>query len=137
MTIALDLQLLSELFTDGWNDEDGAAAKYKSSGSDYRTYRPEVSPTPEGGLFASTKIDHIRGYQPDDHNQLEMEFDRQGEILSARSVMNFAGIPQFDTDLIRAAGGQAGEDVGKIAELSAKILNSLERFITEYGETGG
>lgn len=46
----------------GWDDKKGTAAKYKSADSNYRTYKPTVSLTPESGFFISTKIDHIRGF---------------------------------------------------------------------------
>jgi hypothetical protein len=88
--------------------------------------------------LVSTKLDHIRGRdKADDHNQLEMEFDSQREILTVKSAMSFAGIPQFDTDLIRAAGELESEKIGKIAEVAARVINSLIRFVTEQNETGG
>jgi hypothetical protein len=45
----------------GWSNKDGTAAVYHRQGSNYRTYKPMVMQTPAGGLFVSTKIDHIRG----------------------------------------------------------------------------
>jgi hypothetical protein len=121
----------------GWSDKDGTAAEYDSGGSNYRTYQPTVSMTPAGGLFISTKIDHIRGAAQDDHNQLEMEFDRDGHIVSTRSVMTIQGTPQFDTGLIKAAADLYDDKAGKIAEVSAKILNSLMSFISGLNEHGG
>ncbi len=35
----------------GWKERDGKAAEYPLSGANYRTYRPEVTPTPDGGDF--------------------------------------------------------------------------------------
>jgi hypothetical protein len=52
-------------------------------------------------------MDHIRrGLPPDnkdDHNQLDMDFDQDSQIVSVRSVMTIQGIPQYDTGLIKAA----------------------------------
>jgi hypothetical protein len=120
----------------GWSDKGGTAAYYNNGGSNYRTYQPTVSMTPVGGLFISTKIDHIRGGDQDDHNQLEMEFDRDGHIVSTRSVMTIQGTPQFDTGLVKAAA-DLDDRAGKIAEVSAKILNSLMSFISGLNEHGG
>lgn len=121
----------------GWDDKDGTAAKYKSADSNYRTYKPTVSNTPAGGLFISTKIDHIRGMAADDHNQLEMEFDQNGQIATARSVMTIQGNPQFDTGLIKLAGALHSDQTGQIAEVAAKLLNSLTTFIANISEVGG
>lgn len=135
---ALDVRLMGEMVSgDGWNDKAGQAAVYESGGSHYRTYRPTLSFPPGGGLFVSTKIDHIRGGAEDDHNLLEMEFNSEGRILTVRSVIDFAGTPQFDTGLIRGAGELDSEKTGQIAELSAKLVNSLIKFFTDLAETGG
>lgn len=134
----LDIQLLGEMLSsETWSDHGGQAARYENSDSNYRTWRPEATGTPDGGLFVSTKIDHIRGGLQDDHNQLEMEFDSEGQLLTVRSVIDFAGTPQFDTGLIRAAGELDSEKTGKIAELSAKLANSLIKFFEDLGESGG
>jgi hypothetical protein len=126
----------------GWSDKGGTAAEYKEAGSNYRTYKPMVTHTPAGGLFISTKLDHIRGGLPpdnkDDHDQLDMEFDRDGHLASVRSVMTIQGIPQFDTDLVQASVDAVGDDEdAKIAEVGAKLVNSLITFISNYNEHGG
>jgi hypothetical protein len=125
---------------EGWNKKGGQAAEYLRAGSNYRTYQPMVSYRADGGLYISTKLDHIRnGFidPDDDHAQIDMEFDRGGRILSARSTMTIQGVPQFDTGLVRAAGDLYSPEAGRIAEVSAKILNSLISFISRHNETGG
>jgi hypothetical protein len=121
----------------GWSTKNGTAAEYPSVGSSYRTYKPMMSQTPAGGLFISTKIDHIRNSEKDDHNQLDMEFDRDGHLVSVRSLMTIQGIPQFDTDLIKAAVGLVDDKAAKIAEVGAKLVNSLVTFLSHFNEHGG
>jgi hypothetical protein len=124
----------------GWNKKGGTAAEYQSAGSDYRTYQPTISRRADDGLLITTKLDHIRNGlidADDDHAQLVMEFDRAGRILSARSNMKIQGVPQFDTGLIRAAGDLYSPEAGRIAEVSAEILNSLINFVSRSNETGG
>lgn len=116
----------------GWNKQGGKVAEYPLSGADYRTYRPEITPTPEGGIFISIRIDHVRGWlSSDDHAILEITVDRNGKIASAQSSIAIQG-RSVSSDLIRGGteGGQkvAGVDravqIGTdlIADVSSKML---------------
>ena len=116
----------------GWNKRDKSAAEYPLSGSDYRTYKPEVSPTPDGGIFISVRIDHIRGWlASDDHAILEITVSPKGAIASAQSSIAIQG-QSIKSDVILG-----GHEVGKsilttegavqigtdlVANLSAKLL---------------
>ncbi|WP_461056221.1 LGFP repeat-containing protein [Spirosoma arcticum] len=144
-TLQFDMEKLGQALTK-WDKKGGSAAEYKSAGSNYRTYKPTVSPTPQGGLFVSTKLDHIRGGAADDHAQLEMEFAANGVIVSTRATMKIQGHSTLDTGLIKeaaaiggtAAGGPGyGAAASAIGELSAKIINSLSKFISDISEHGG
>ncbi|MEI7926965.1 MAG: hypothetical protein WCH40_00315 [Verrucomicrobiales bacterium] len=113
----------------GW---DGKTATYALSGSNYRTYKPEVSPTPDGGLFVSIRIDHLRGVlSSNDHAVLEITISPNGQIASAQSTLALQGL-SISSDLIRgsaSAGAQVG-GVGAavkiggdlVADLSSKLL---------------
>jgi hypothetical protein len=116
----------------GWKKIKGSAAEYPLSGSDYRTYKPEISPTPDGGIFISIRIDHIRGWlASDDHAILEITVDAKGAIVSAQSTIAIQG-QSIKSDVIvgTAAAGreilsperavQIGTDL--VANLSAKLL---------------
>lgn len=121
----------------GWRHKDGTAAEYKSSGSNYRTYKPTTSNPAGGGLFLSTKIDHIRGAAKDDHCQLEMTFDAQGTLVSWRNRVQIQGNPKFDSGLVTEAASLFGGQYGAIANVASKILNSVSDFIGGLGEHGG
>lgn len=117
----------------GWTSKQSRAADYELSGSKYRTWKPEISPTLEGGLFISVRIDHLRGlFASDDHSSLQIILDQNGNIISAQSSMAFQG-RKITSDAIRL-GASAGttalgvEHVAKVgtellADLSAKLLN--------------
>lgn len=65
---------------------------YALSGSDYRTFKPETSPTPDGGLFISVRIDHLRGWlASNDHAILEVTLGQKGGIVSAQSTIAVQG----------------------------------------------
>lgn len=145
-TLQFDMAKLGQFLTK-WDKKGSSAAEYMSAGSHYRTYKPTVSPTPQGGLFLSTKLDHIRGMAADDHAQVEMEFAANGEIVSSRATMTIQGHPTLDTGLIAGAAAVGGTVAGGgpasgaaaqgIGELAAKIVNSLSKFISDISETGG
>lgn len=116
----------------GWKKRDKQAAEYPLSGSTYRTYKPEISPTPDGGIFVSVRIDHVRGWlSSDDHAVLEITVNSQGMISSAQSNIAIQG-RSISSDVIRSTGEVGKEIVGAdravqigtdlVADLSAKLL---------------
>lgn len=116
----------------GWIKRGNKAAEYPLSGSNYRTYKPEVSPTPDGGIFVSLRIDHMRGMlASDDHAVLEITVSEKGTILSAQSSIAIQG-RAITSDVIKGGTGagqklagvdravQIGTDL--VADLSEKML---------------
>lgn len=129
--VTIDEQALGEKLG-GWSKRSNQAAEYPLSGSTYRTYKPEISPTPDGGIFVSLRIDHVRGWlSSDDHAMLEIVVSNKGQIASAQSSIAIQG-RAITSDLIkstpeagRGLGGvdhavQVGTDL--VADLSAKLL---------------
>lgn len=116
----------------GWKKRSNSAAEYPLSGSDYRTYKPETSPTPDGGIFVSVRIDHVRGWlSSDDHAVLEITVNSKGAIASAQSTIAIQG-QSIKSDVI-LGGNQAGAAIlspegavqigtDLVANLSAKLL---------------
>ncbi len=117
----------------GWTKRGKQAAEYPLSGSTYRTYKPEVSPTPDGGIFASVRIDHVRSWlSSDDHATLEITVDSKGAVVSAQSNIAIQG-RSISSDLIlgtneagrmAAVGTDRAVQIGTdlVADLSAKLL---------------
>ncbi len=116
----------------GWAKRDKGAAEYPLSGSVYRTYKPEISPTPDGGIFVSVRIDNVRGWlSTDDHAVLEITVSPKGAISSAQSSIAIQG-KSIKSEMILGGneGGKAifstegavriGTDL--VADLSAKLL---------------
>lgn len=116
----------------GWTKRNKAAAEYPLSGSVYRTYKPEISKTPDGGIFVSLRIDHVRGWlSSDDHAILEVTVDSKGQIVSAQSNIAIQG--RSITSEVILGTNEAGKallgadkavQIGTdlIADLSAKLL---------------
>jgi hypothetical protein len=116
----------------GWTKRGNQAAEYPLSGATYRTYKPEVSPTPDGGIFISLRIDHMRGWlASDDYAVLEITVNDKGTIVSAQSNIAIQGraitsdVIKGGTDTTQKLAGsdravQIGTDL--VADLSAKLL---------------
>ncbi|MDQ8192310.1 hypothetical protein [Roseibacillus persicicus] len=116
----------------GWEAKGNRAADYERSGSKYRSWKPEVTPMLDGGLFISMRIDHLRGlFASDDHASLQVTLDSKGNIVSAQSSMAFQG-QKITSDAIRL-GADAGTEVmgvqqvakvgtDLLADLSSKLL---------------
>ncbi len=109
----------------GWKKEDGKAAEYKFSESDYRTYKPEITKSPDGGIFISMRVDHVRGmFSADDHASLEMSFAPDGALLSAQAYISIQN-RRISSDMFRSAGksaaNAAGQVVNGLAEKAAKL----------------
>jgi len=117
----------------GWTKRGKQAAEYPLSGSTYRTYKPELSPTPDGGIFVSVRIDHVRGWlSSDDHAILEITVNSKGAVVSAQSNIAIQG-RSISSDVIlgtNEAGRQAAVGTDRavqigtdlVADLSAKLL---------------
>lgn len=128
--VRIDEQALGDKLG-GWTKRGNQAAEYPLSGANYRTYKPEVTPTPDGGLFVSLRIDHMRGMlASDDHAVLEITVSEKGTIVSAQSNIAIQG-RAITSDVIKAGGevakGSAAENAVKIgadlvSDLSAKLL---------------
>ncbi len=129
--VEVDVEALGKTLG-GWTKRNNQSAEYPLSGSVYRTYKPEISATPEGGLFVSIRIDHVRGWlSSDDHAILEITVDPKGNIESAQSNIAIQG-RSISTDMI-LGGNEAGRQlVGTdravqigtdlVANLTAKLL---------------
>lgn len=109
----------------GWNKEKHKAAEYKFSEVDYRTYKPEVTTAPDGGVFISVRVDHLRGmFSSDDHASLEMSFAPDGTLLSSQAAISIQA-RRISSDMFRSGGkqvaGAAGQVVGGTVAQAAKI----------------
>lgn len=116
----------------GWRKSSNQVAEYPLSGATYRTYKPEISPTPDGGIFVSLRIDHVRGWlSSNDHAVLEITVGADGVIASAQSSIAIQG-RSVTSDLIRSgtdagqklAGVDRAVQIGSdlVADISAKML---------------
>ncbi|MEP2775220.1 MAG: hypothetical protein ABJQ29_02020 [Luteolibacter sp.] len=139
--LALAMNLSAGVFIDeakfgeslgGWAKSGGKFAEYGLSGASYKTYRPEITPTPDGGIFISVRIDHVRGwFSSNDHAMLEITVDKKGKPVSAQSSIAIQG-RSVTSDVIRG-GTDAGQQVAGVdravqigtdlvADISAKML---------------
>ncbi|MDB4809232.1 hypothetical protein OAH21_00810 [bacterium] len=111
----------------GWKDRGGRAARFEVSGSKYRCWKPELTPTPAGGIFVSLRVDHLRGLlASDDHASLEVTFDADGNVVSARSSIALQG-RRVTSDLVEGTGKLGARFAGMdlAAKVGAEMIASL------------
>ena len=111
----------------GWESKGDKAADYERSGSKYRTWKPEVTPTLDGGLFISVRIDHLRGlFASDDHASLQITLDSKSNIISAQSSMAFQG-NSITSDAIKLGATASTEVMGiaQVAKVGTDLLADL------------
>lgn len=113
----------------GWKKEGDKAAEYQFSESDYRTYKPEITQSPNGGLFISVRVDHLRGmFSADDHASIEMSFGPDGTLLSSQAAISIQE-RRISSDMFRSGGNAAakaaGDLVGGAAEKAAKLSGNV------------
>ncbi len=117
----------------GWK-KGGKIAEYHFSGADYRTYRPEVTPTPDGGIFISLRIDHKRGwFSSDDHAILEITVDSEAKVIAAQSNIAIQG-RSITSDVIRggAAAGAQVSGVDRAVEIGTELIADVsEKLLRE------
>lgn len=117
----------------------GRAYEYATSGSNYRIYRPDVSP--QGlGYFISFKLDHIRDGAKDDHAIISVQLDAEGNVQNISTTVlkgndmwfhvfvdAFSEIPeQYKTDKYALA-----------AEAAFRIADKVYGKLLELAEAGG
>jgi hypothetical protein len=111
----------------GWKSKGKQACDYDLSGAEYRTFKPEITPTPDGGIFASVRIDNRRGWlASDDHAVLEVTIDKNGSIVTAQSNLALQG-RTISSDVIRTGGtvGGAVPGVGAAVKVGADLTADL------------
>jgi hypothetical protein len=113
----------------GWKKEKNKAAEYKFSEVDFRTYKPEVTAAPDGGVFISVRVDHLRGmFSSDDHASLEMSFAPDGTLLSSQAAISIQA-RRISSEMFRSGGSSAakaaGELAGGTAEKAAKLSSNM------------
>ena len=131
--VEIDMEKFGESLG-GWKARKGRAAEYEISEAIYRTYQPESSPSPDGGIFVSIRIDHVRGFMAsDDHASLELSFAADGTLVTAQSSLALQG-RTISSELIKG-GASASTSVAApyvdravkigtdlVADLSSKLL---------------
>jgi hypothetical protein len=116
----------------GWDVKRGKAADYELSGSKYRTYKPEVTPTPEGGIFVSVRLDYCRGmFASNDFATLEMTFDAHGVLSSTQSSIAIQG-RKITSDVMRSSVklGETQGAVGSAVKMGGDLVADLTEKLT-------
>ena len=127
----------------GWEDKAMSKAKYAWSGSNFRTYKPVMTRTPEGGVFVTAQIHQVSAVASD-VAVLEMTFDRSGDLISAQVKIRM-GRRTYDTQLVKpepALPAPPGEGAPPaplappVSEVIAtELFKKLDAEVAKWNET--
>ena len=109
----------------GWDPKRNTAT-YVIASTEYKTYKPTVTPTVDGGIFVTTKICQLRGGRSGICH-LEMTFDKTGNVVAAQAKVKI-GSRTYDTKVVeldRNARDEAEAAGRKIASPTAQIATDL------------
>lgn len=109
----------------GW-DSKRKTASYAIADTTYKTYKPTVTPTVDGGIYVTTKIGQVRGSRSGVCH-LEMTFDQSGNVIAAQAKVKI-GSRTYDTKIVeldRNARDEAEAAGRKIASPTAQIATDL------------
>ena len=126
----------------GWEDKRFPRVKYEWSGSHFRTYRPVVTRTPEGGAFITAQI-HKAGVSTD-ACVLEMTFDSFGNLIAAQAKIRM-GRRAYDTALVKPEPAVASlkpdpnapaPPVAPLSEqIAIELFRKLDAEVAKWNET--
>ncbi|MDA0814194.1 MAG: hypothetical protein O3C21_17620 [Verrucomicrobia bacterium] len=124
----------------GWEDKRASRVKYAWSGSNFRTYRPVTTRTPEGGAFVTAQI-HKVGVSTD-VCVLEMTFDSDGNVIAAQAKIRM-GRRAYDTALVKpdpvvapTEPDPAAPPVAPLSEqIATELFKKLDAEVAKWNET--
>lgn len=109
----------------GW-DPKRHTATYAIADTNYKTFKPTVTPTVDHGIFITTKISQVRGIRSVICH-LEMTFDKTGNVIAAQAKVKI-GTRTYDTKIVeldRNARAEAEAAGRKIASPTSQIATDL------------
>ncbi|MBI3828480.1 MAG: hypothetical protein HY291_03130 [Planctomycetes bacterium] len=124
---------------DPWNSDGHQGTSYKYKGAAFRTYKPTVAKS-DGGTKVVVKIQLLQALARDDKAELELNFGKANELLSARAVANFVGAKTADTGLITSpvtvSADEADPALASRNIISHQVLAKLLDGVYEIKEEG-
>lgn len=114
-----------------FNDQDDQAMEYESNDSNYRTWRLDDSPLyGETGLYLSTKIDHIRGGNKDDHIIVMVAYNAAGKPIQGQAAVQMKDEDPIITSVIT-------QDQSSSVDIASAVADAVKSQLkSNYGVDG-
>lgn len=148
-SILLALALVSPVFAVGFDTEGfgqslngwkkNGTALYDFTDAQYRTYKPTITHTTDGGIYISTQVDLLAFGDAGAVSHIDMTFSSGGTLLSAQ-LRSTIGRKTIDTGLVRrpeaptppvAVEGQPAPKVMPFHAAEELIIELFNRFDAE------
>ncbi len=140
-TISFSLDEFSSGMGISWNDSDHDhnamvyEETFDNDKSKYRTWKQDSSVfRGQAGIYVTTKVDHIRGDDYDDHIIIMMAFSSNGTLIAAQAAVQFNEIdpkrekpdPYVTKVYVGNDAGGAGPAAQVVAEMNSKRENKYK-----------
>lgn len=121
----------------GWKKND--TTLYDFTDATYRTYKPTITETPDGGIYVSTQVDLVMFGDQGAVSHIDMTFSAGGTLLSAQ-LRSTIRLKTIDTGLVRrpeapatplAVEGQPAPKVPRFDATEELIYDLFSRFDLE------
>jgi hypothetical protein len=148
-TILLALALITPAFAVGFDTEgfgqrlngwtEKGTTEYHFTDAQYRTYKPTITETTDGGIYISTQVDLIAFGSYGAISHIDMTFSAGGTLLSAQ-LRSTIGRKTIDTGLVRrpespeppvAVEGEPAPRIMPFHATEELIIELFNRYDTE------
>ncbi|YCM46264.1 hypothetical protein V2O64_09575 [Verrucomicrobiaceae bacterium 227] len=112
----------------GWRKN--RTASYNIDNHSYLTHKPTVTPSPGGGIFISTRIEHRAAFGKKTTSYIELSYSGEGTLITAQ-IRIMAGDKKLNTGLIKRPALVADPAEGEAAVADAEPWNTPTKVLIQ------
>ena len=112
----------------GWLKD--RTASYSIDHHSYLTYKPTVTPSPGGGIFISTRVEHRPTLGKKTTSYIELSYASDGTLISAQ-IRVMAGDKQLNTGLITRQALAPAPVEGEVPAANAEPWNTPTKVLIQ------
>ena len=112
----------------GWRKN--STASYSIDSHSYLTYKPTVTPSPEGGIFISTRVEHRPTLGKKTTSYIGLSYSEDGTLITAQ-IRIMAGDKQINSGLIQRQALAPAPLQGEPPAMNSEPWNTPTRVLVQ------
>ena len=112
----------------GWRKN--RTASYSIDNHGYLTHKPTVTPSPGGGIFISTRVEHRPALGKKTTSYIELSYGTEGTLITAQ-IRIMAGDKQVNTGLITRQALAPAPVEGEVPPVNAEPWNTPPKVLIQ------